>query len=212
MLEVKVGKSLSLGRVKIKRTQKRLKFEDGYMSGEYVVDSRSKVELLPLPPFYVPNKVADHLMIELETPIMVRGEMKFWVEGPYEMELRVNERRIAILTPLKVKHALYGDMDAGVVCRYYRSPVYEEPPERPEVAAVLVRARSETSGSLSSLVMHGSALTIFEKDGKYYYEVVDADVKESTVTVTLTDQPPVEGAIEVHKDSSILKAKFVMRW
>ncbi len=211
-MEVKVGKSLSLGRVKIKRTQKRLIFEDGYTSGEYVVDSKSKVELLPLPPFYVPSKVADHLMIELETPIMVSEEIKFWVEGPYEMDLRVNGRRIAILTPLKVKHTLYGDMDTGVVCRYYRSPVYEEPPEKREVAAVLVKARSESSGSLSSLVMHGSALTIFEKDGRYYYEVVDADIKESTVTVTLTDKPPVEGAIEVHKDTSMLKAKFVMRW
>ncbi len=60
--------------------------------------------------------------------------------------------------------------------------------------------------------MHGSALTIFEKDEKYYYETVDAEIKESTVTVTLTDRPPVKGAIEVHKDTGILKAKYVMRW
>lgn len=210
-MEVEVGKHISLGRVKIRRSHKRLKFEDGYTNGECVVSPNSRVELTPLPPFHVPSKVADYLMIELETPIIVKEEVEFWLEGPYEIDVKVDGKRVAVLSPLVVKYTLYGGISDGTLCRYYRSPIYEGPPEKPEVAAILVRARSAAPSPLSSLVMHGSALTIFEKDGKYYYDIVEANLGGSTVSVTITDQPPVEGAVKAYKDPNILKMKFLMR-
>lgn len=209
---VNVGQHVKIGRASVERTSGSLKVKDGYSNREYVVDDGSRVELVPVPPFYVPQKVCYHLMIELENPIVVRGSKEAWVEGPYEIAVRVDGKNTHYLTPVKVKYTLYGDPVEGVVCRYFKSRIYDKPRNSPELASANVVFRSKSTGKVDRFVMHGAALTIFEKDDRYYYEVIYVNIGETITTVTLTDKPPVRKAREVHKDEGILKSKFEMRW
>ena len=209
---VKIGDVVNIGEVKIERKNDNLKLSDRYSNLEYIVDPNSKVELLPLPPFYVPQKVANHLMLEFEKPLVINGRWEVWAEGPYEIDVRIDGRRAAILSPIKVKHALYGDMTEGVVCRHFKTRIYNDVPKRKELAAVKIVFNAQPSGRVDKLVMHGAALTIFEKDDRYYYEIIDVQIKESSIIVNLTDKSPVPNAIEVHRDESMLKARYVMRW
>lgn len=196
----------------MERNKGSLRVKDDYSSKEYVVEDGSKVELVPVPPFYVPQKVCYHLMIELENPVVVRGSKEVWIEGPYEIAVKVDGKITHHLTPVKVKYALYGDPVEGVVCRYYKSGIYDKPKNNLELASANVVFKSKSTGQVDKLIMHGAALTIFEKDDRYYYEIIHVNIGETITTVTLTDKPPVKRAKEVHKDESILKSKFEMRW
>lgn len=205
---------LEIGEAVIAKVERKLILRDRYSYEEFMVSSDEDVELEPAPPIHVPKKIASHLMLSFEKPIVVRGASEFWVEAPYEVAVKIGGKILKYLSPVKVKHALYGDIVDGIICRFFKSGVSESPTEREEVAKCKVIVEGGGVGTIKRLVLPVENLMLYKVGRKVYYEVVKVEVEPEIARVTLTREPPVDiGEVENRERKGLIKKPtFEMGW
>ena len=215
MLDIGEKAEIAIGEARIRRDGEVLALEDPYSSETFVLRADEKVVLAPAPPLHVPQKVATHLLIELERPLIASEPAEFWVEAPYEIAVKVEGETIKYLSPVRVKHSLYGDIVDGVVCRYYRSGVYREPPQRLETASCKVTVEGEEARVLRKLVLPVENLRLYVWDGRVYYEEAKVELEPDLIRVVMTRHPPLR-EISTPPESQIRRmverAVFEMMW
>lgn len=98
-----------------------------------IIAERGKLLLSPVEPFHTPVALSNHLLIELEHPVMLkpRSNNSFLVTFPLELAAAFSSRKpegndvLDIFTLSRSKFTLYGSIRTGLVCKYWKSPVYE---------------------------------------------------------------------------------------
>lgn len=205
---------VKIGEAEVVRVGDRLKVRDRYSVEEFLIDESEEVKVEPSPPINVPQKIASHLMIELESPILISGELEFWVEAPFEVAVKVRDKTIKYLSPIMVKHALYGDIVDGIICRFFKSKVSSKPFKSKEVATCKIVANGEEVRPIRKLVLPVENLKLYSINGRVYYETVKVEVDPEVVRVILTREPPVEaGEVKPsNKKGLIRKPTFEMLW
>jgi hypothetical protein len=210
------GSRLVIGEAVIERSNGKLVLSDRYSKSTYLVGKDAEVKLVPAPPFNVPQRVSDYLMMVFKTPLVVTDKMTLWVEGPYEIAVVVEGSIVKYLSPIKVKHALYGDVVDGLVCRYFETPILNEPFGKTTVASSKIILEGEVTKEVNKLVIPIKDLRFFESNGRFYYEVIEAELNEESIDIELTREPPIPNAIPirkvVHPKTILERTKFSMRW
>jgi|GEM_PF-126513 len=101
-----------------------------------IIAERGKLMLSPVEPFHTPVALSNHLLIELENPVMLkpRSNHNLLVTFPLELAVAFSSRKpegndvFDIFTLSRSKFTLYGSIRTGLVCKYWKSPVYEDIP------------------------------------------------------------------------------------
>ena len=200
---VNVGEELELGRVRIRKEGGILRYGDGYLSGEVILDG--PVDLRPARPMGVPQPVASGILIRLEKPAVLRDGEEFWVRTPYEVVLYTEDSMIARLSPFEVKFALYGNLIGGKICRLHTSPLLRGPKEGLEGLAK-IEVEAQGTVFLKELVLPGDVLLFYRGD-QVYYEVLRLEERPKGLRVTTTGRAPIRGAIQVERRSLLKKSK-----
>lgn len=98
-----------------------------------LVDS-AKILINPIEPLHKPKELTPYLLIELEKSVVVepRATKKIYLKFPIEIGIFVygqNEYKLLdILTLVKQKLTLYGEVRGGFICKHWRSDVYSSIP------------------------------------------------------------------------------------
>ncbi len=210
---LKEGDSLKVGQAELEFKGNTLALKDLYTDKSLAVRVK-KVEVRPYPPVYVPKKVTDYLILEFD-PLLFEEDKDLWFTAPYDLAIRVRGRVTAYLSPFTVKYTLYGPTTEGVVCRYHRTEVMEEP-EDTEYALVKVKFRVNKPKQVDKLVIPVTELDMFAEDGKIFYEVVEATIGD-LINVELKNVPPVEAKPIYPAERSVsvisrIMSGYRMRW
>ncbi len=89
----------------------------------------------PVEPMYLPEKLTNYLLIEFENSILIepKSSIDIYLTFPIEIaaftKYKKEIKRIDVFSISKKKYTLYGDPEDGILCKYWKSPVYQTMPE-----------------------------------------------------------------------------------
>ena len=89
----------------------------------------------PVEPLKTPKEVTPHLLIEFEKGSFIepKGTSNIYLTFPIDIGVFISGRKnydlLDVFSLSKQKYTLYGDPRNGVICKYYKSPVYTSIPE-----------------------------------------------------------------------------------
>lgn len=101
-----------------------------------IIAERGKLMLSPVEPFHTPIALSNHLLIELEHPVMLkpRSNHSLLVTFPLELAAAFSTRKpegtdvFDIFSLSRSKFTLYGSIRTGLVCKYWKSKIHENVP------------------------------------------------------------------------------------
>ena len=152
------------------------------------------------------------LMIKFEEPITVSpgDSLTGFAEAPIEVVAEIGGVEIDRFILGREKYALYGAIEAGVICRYHVSPFYLEEPEAIGVAKLLLSNPSNEWKSLEKVVLPIKNTPMYYTEKKAYYPLLVVILKNHIPEVNNTGKPPKEGLNIVGNQLSL--PNFLMRW
>ena len=89
----------------------------------------------PVEPMYLPEQLTNHLLIEFENSIIIepKSSIEIYLTFPIEIaaftKYKKEIKRIDIFSVSKKKYTLYGDPEDGILCKYWKSPIFQNIPE-----------------------------------------------------------------------------------
>ncbi len=160
--------------------------------------SVEEVLLEPVAPFNRPQRLTGCIFVEFSEPVVYPGRAvrRLWFLAPYEVAVVAGGTVVAYVSPTRAKFTLVGDIVGGNVCRYYRSPVAEEPEglsRGPGLAYTAVEVNGEPL-LLSGVGFYAVGLPLFtDEQARLYYPRLEAVARASFLEVKATQEPPVDG-------------------
>ncbi len=191
---------------------------------QLVMDT-DQLTIEPVEPVNLPKEITPHLCIEFEHPIMLgpRGRQRVYLTVP--IEIGILARQNAVLEDIdcfslsKIKYTLYGEIQSGVLCRHWASPVYcDRPSPDPLYEGVLaldIVNRAQRWCELTQAVFEAGGMRLY-----YSKKIVTMRAKMRLLSDILAetefyDQPLIKGmtkATELYTAKRIpgIATKFVM--
>jgi len=179
----------------------RYRREDQYGSVEKLVQSgKGEIYLCPVEPFHYPAGISQHLLLELEHPVLLepRKSAKLFLTAPLEIAVNYTHKRSeeAVLDRfsfLKPKIALYGSVKNGLVCRYWQSSIHENIPHlNPLAEAVLqltINNGSNRWAEVSQVVLSAQAMKIYYNQKLVAMQATMKINNDLTAETTFIDEP-----------------------
>ncbi len=206
---------------------------DGSLAAKRKLAPGIRLLLASYPPFLLPEQgLFNCVYVRLLEPIVVhqRSVTKVSIEVPYDYAVIAESGDSHVLVDVfpgesgPPKLAVYGDLIEGMLCRFHRSPVDEEP--RPGTARMVLHIvnQSDDAASVSRVVLPRSGLN--------YYHLPGGGVRASDAVMTIRgpgvaevelEEPPLpRGSMRVpvvQRERRLLEAvpykpheRLVMRW
>ncbi|BAD86130.1 hypothetical protein, conserved, DUF432 family [Thermococcus kodakarensis KOD1] len=174
-----------------------------------IKNNGEKLKVLPAPALGYGVKL---LMIKFRDPLVIppKDAVAGFVEAPIEVDVKIGDLTIDHFILGKEKYALYGAIEAGVICRYQVSPFYTEEPESIGVAKLIVSNPSSEWKPLERVVVPIKGTSMYYENTKAYYPLLLVTLKNHSPEVNNTGRPPKEGLNAVGKGLSL--PNFLMRW
>ena len=185
-----------------------------------VVAESGRVVVNPVEPVNLPKNITRFLLIEFDKPMVVEPKSSGKISLTFPIEIAVilagkkSFEVLDVFSFVEPKYTLYGDPKNGVVCRYWRSEIFEE-----EEDFVKGRLEVEISNSSSEWVEVGKL--VFDVYGmKIYYGesvVAFAEVRilsEKVAETEFVDRRIGKKSLELYTARKIpmVGKKFVMEW
>ncbi len=131
----KEGISISMERVG-ERWVYRRKFGDEEVE-KLILGDEKRLIINPVEPLNTPKEITPNLLIEFEKTLLIgAGEKKqVFLTFPVEIGIFISEKSnknleiLDVLSLVRQKFTLYGEVSNGVVCKYWKSRVYTSPPD-----------------------------------------------------------------------------------
>ncbi len=185
-----------------------------------VVAESGRVVVNPVEPVNLPKNITRFLLIEFDKPMVVEPKSSGKISLTFPIEIAVilagkkSFEVLDVFSFVEPKYTLYGDPKNGVICRYWRSEIFEE-----EEDFVKGRLEVEISNSSSEWVEVGKL--VFDVYGmKIYYGesvVAFAEVRilsEKVAETEFVDRRIGKKSLELYTARKIpmVGKKFVMEW
>jgi hypothetical protein len=174
-----------------------------------IKNNGEKLRVLPSPALGYGVRL---LMIKFREPLVIppQDSITGFVEAPVEVDVKVGDLTVDHFIVGKEKYALYGAIEAGVICRYQVSSFYTEEPNSIGVAKLIVSNPSSEWKSLERVVVPIKGTSMYYESAKAYYPFLVVTIKNHNPEVNNTGKPPKEGLDAVGKGLSL--PNFRMRW
>jgi hypothetical protein len=174
-----------------------------------IKNNGEKLRVLPSPALGYGVRL---LMIKFREPLVIppQDSITGFVEAPVEVDVKVGDLTVDHFIVGKEKYALYGAIEAGVICRYQVSSFYTEEPNSVGVAKLIVSNPSSEWKSLERVVVPIKGTSMYYESAKAYYPFLVVTIKNHNPEVNNTGKPPKEGLDAVGEGLSL--PNFRMRW
>lgn len=97
--------------------------------------NKRELILHPVEPRHTPKALTSYFLLEFERPVGIEPKVirTFFLTFPVEIGvfIRLRGKEFTLLDVFSLvppKFTLYGDPDRGLICRYWKSPLYDTPP------------------------------------------------------------------------------------
>jgi hypothetical protein len=174
-----------------------------------IKNNGEKLKVLPSPALGYGVRL---LMVRFREPVVIppQDSITGFVEAPVEIDVKVGDLTIDHFIVGKEKYALYGTLEAGVICRYHVSSFYTEEPESIGVAKLIVSNPSPEWKSLERVVIPIRGTSMYYESTKAYYPLLVVTIKNHNPEVNNTGKAPKEELNVVGEGLSL--PNFLMRW
>lgn len=192
-----------------------------------LLTSSNKILINPIEPLHRPKELTPYLLIEFEEAIVVEPRVKKKIYLKFPMEIGVfvfgqEEFKILdIITLIKQKTTLYGEVRGGVICKYWVSEVFPSIPSNDVIKEGII----ELTITNTTPRWHEISKAIFNAYGmKIYYSESNVSMRAHMRIMTggiaeieFFDSPIYKGmskALELYtaRKLRIAATKFVMEW
>jgi len=194
--------------------------ENGSSARRVLPSSVKEIVIHPVEPVNLPKEITKYLEVQFDTVLIGPGERRT-IYLTYPLEIGVfaasdeGNHVIDNFSFRSPKFSLYGPADAGVVCRWYRSRVYAEPPPTDSVADGVIELHLKNNCQawveVSDAIFEANGMVMYF-DGSQVAMIAEMAVVSRIVAETrFVDRPLREGmtqAIELHKARGIPGVDF----
>jgi hypothetical protein len=189
--------------------------------------SKGKILLNPVEPVNKPKALTSYLLIEFEKALMTepKGTKTVFLTFPVEIGVYITTDKdfeiLDILTLTKQKFTLYGDPKNGVICKYWKSPVYSTMPSPDPIREGFIELNVINTNSN----WIEATRAVFNALGmKLYYNNKTVSMKANmnlrtgnSAETEFVDIPLKRGmkkSLEIYKPGklSVVKPKFIMEF
>ena len=217
-IEIKIG-----GKGKVKEYYRKCGEEE---IKKFVAAERGKLFVVPVEPVNLPKLgVAEHLLIEFEEPYIIEPGIShtFYLKFPIEIGVFLVDKkdveRIDIFTKTRQKYTLYGSPENGIICRWWKSPLYYEKPKVKKLEEGIMKVDIENEYrewvEIRKLVFRAFDMKIFY-DGYAYMRSYVTILKKTMAETSFESRKPkdMKNSIDIYEAKGIkrLEKKFVMEW
>ncbi|HII67925.1 MAG TPA: DUF432 domain-containing protein [Thermococcaceae archaeon] len=152
------------------------------------------------------------LMVKFKEPLIVpsHDSLAGFIEAPIEIDVKVGGLSVDHFIVGREKYALYGALEAGVICRYHVSPFYLKEPDSIGEAKLIVSNPSPEWKSLERVIIPIWKTSMYYEGTKVYYPLLIVTMKNQAPEVNNTGRAPKEGLNAVGEGLSL--PNFLMRW
>ncbi len=198
MIPVKVGSEVRLNEFVAERSGNALRLRDPYSSQSFEVPEDVGVLIVPVLPMNVPKRVATHLYLSFESPIVFEEPTEIWAAMPYEVAVLAGDKVLKVMSPFKVKHTVFGTPADGLICRWYKTRLIDDPEGYAGVEALgKVTVKVEKPDVVSGLIFDMRDVNLYIAEAgeglRVYYDLLSGKVKEGVLRADNTARPPLEG-------------------
>jgi len=193
---------------------------------KYIYAENGEIVICPVEPVNLPKEgTAEHLLIELEKSIVIEPNVKdsFYVKFPIEIGVflidKTDVERIDIFTRVKPKYILYGSPESGIICRWWKSNVYNDVPEVDRTYEGVMKVDIKNSYKewveIKKLVFRAFDMKIFYDGYAYMHSQVEILKKLMGETSFIKRRPKgMKESIDIYLAKGIkrFEKKFVMEW
>ncbi len=193
---------------------------------KYINADRGKLIVCPVEPVNAPDdSVSEHLLIELERPLIIEpgSTDAFFLRFPIEIGVFLIDptdvERIDLFTLTHPKYTLYGPPESGVVCKWWKSDVYGEGPQVDRlfegVLKVTITNNYHEWMELEKVVFRAFDMKIFYNSHAY----MDARLvieKRTIGETSFKDRKPkgMHRAVDIYQAKGLkkLEKSYVIEW
>ncbi len=189
--------------------------------------SEGRLIINPIEPVRKPRELTPYLLIEFEKALVAapKATQHIFLTFPIEIGVYISgeekEEVLDVLTLMKQKFTLYGDPRTGVICKYWRSPVYSSLPSgNPLQEGIIDLAITNTTSSwieVTKTILNAYGMKIFYGNQKVAMIAKMKITSKTTAEMDFEDLPLEEGmqrSLEAYtlKRLTAITTKFVMEF
>jgi len=214
----------------VKKTGDNLSYKREY-TGEKVekilLTSSDKIQINPIEPLHKPKELTPYLLVEFEKAIVIepKAKKKIFLKFPIEIGVFISGQGdfkiLDIITLMKQKLSLYGEVRGGIICKYWFSEVFSSVPSvNPIKEGVIELTITNTNPrwhEVSKAVFNAYGMKIYYNENtvsmKSHMKIMSGGIAE----IDFYDSPIYKGmnkALELYtaRKIRIAATKFVMEW
>lgn len=194
---------------------------------KHLLANKGKILVNPVEPVNIPKALTPNLLIEFEKALVSKPKktrtifLKFPLEIGVYISTDTDFELLDIFSLTNQKFTLYGDPRNGVICKYWKSPVY------PTIPSLSILQEGIIELTITNSNSHWIELTkaVFNAYGmKVYYNKTTSSMKaniniktKETAETEFIDTPLQKGmkkSLEIYasRKISIVKPKFIMEF
>jgi len=180
----------------------------------------------PVEPVSFPQEgVAEHLLIELNKPLIIESGVKdiIFVKFPIEIGVFLVDKRdvelIDIFTKIKPKYTLYGPPESGIICRWWKSDIFDNKPSVKELYEGILKVDIANKYyewvELTKMVFGAYDMKIFYNDSAYIHArltILNKTIGETTFSTRRPTDMKESLDIYISRGVKKLEKKFIMEW
>ncbi|MGM0653657.1 MAG: DUF432 domain-containing protein [Bacillota bacterium] len=171
------------------------------MTEKTILAERGNLLLSPVEPFHTPVAVSNHLLVELEHPVMLkpRSNHSLLVTFPLEIAAAFSGHKpggndvFDIFTLSRSKFTLYGPIKTGIVCKYWKSPIYENMPAvnplRQGVMKIDFYSQLANWVEVQKVIFSAQGMKIYYSPHLVSLKAIMKIYSEATAETSFVDQP-----------------------
>ncbi len=192
-----------------------------------ILASEGTIVINPIEPVNKPKEITPYLLVEFENKILIEPKLtqKVFITFPIEIGVFIKKDKkieiVDIISTIKQKYTLYGDIKDGTVCRYWKSEtffklIYTDPLEK----GIMELDISNTTDEWID-----TGMAVFDAYGmKIYYndKLVSMKAKMRILGKELAETEFKDAPMEKNMKKSIelyqvkklpmIRKKFIMEW
>ncbi len=187
----------------------------------------TKVLINPIEPLHKPKELTPYLLVELERPVVVepKSTKKIYLKFPIEIGIfiigREESKSLDILTLMRQKLTLYGEVRGGVICKHYASEVHSSipvvDPIREGVVELTISNTTARWHEITQVVFNAYGMKIYYNDSTVAFRASMKIHTGGIGEIDFYDSPIYKGmnkSIELYtaRRIQVVATKFIMEW
>lgn len=200
---------------------------DGETIEKILLSNSDKILLNPVEPLHKPKEITPYLLIKFEKTIVIepKAKKKIFLKFPIEIGVFIQGEQefkvLDILTLVKQKLTLYGEVRGGIICKFWESEVFSKIPSMNQLReGVLELSISNTTSrwnEITQVVLNAYGMKLYYNENSVTLRASMKIYTGGIGEVEFFDSPIYKGmnkSLELYTARRIQVAatKFIMEW